>query len=199
MSDPSPPGYSRIREDGLEEEDDIDMQVEALRERAQREAEQAEEFYKVRFADLPSLQRVRERWLARGIREDDPVFMLIEVLSLHDARDQMAHKGVERLLMTFQEATGLYISKVATAAEDVARSRQETQMLLSQVKQIADTAQALGNYTSQLAQEMPSIVESMRANRQLLDVATPGARWHFVGMIAAAVAAGVVIGLLFAR
>lgn len=180
------------------EDDDFESEVADLSDDARREFDEAMKLYKSRFASLPSMQRVTELWKNRGVRDDDPVFMLIEVLSLHDARDQLAHSQAMRLHELFERATTVYVRQIRAAAESVKESREASAKLTAEAAALGRTSQALGKYTETLAREMPSVIESIRVARQLLDFSTQRAKWQLVAIIGGALMAGVIIGRIVA-
>jgi hypothetical protein len=140
------------------------------------------------------MQRVTERWKNRSVREDDPVFMLIEVLSLHDARDQLSFTQAMRLHELFERAASVYVRQIRIAADSVKESREASLRLTSEAATLGKTAQALGGYTQELGREMPSIIESIRVARQLLDFSTQRAKWQLVAIIGGSVCVGVLLG-----
>lgn len=179
-------------------DDDWESEIAELGEEARHEYEEAMKLYKSRFATLPSMQRVTELWKNRGVREDDPVFMLIEVLSLHDARDQLAHSQAMRLHELFERATEVYVRQIRSAAESVEASRDASLKLTGEAASLGKASQALGKYTDTLGREIPSIIESIRVARQLLDFSTQRAKWQLVAIIGGSIMAGVIIGRILA-
>lgn len=189
-TDTPPPDAGDLPDDDAESEAEL-LQ---LNEDARREYLEQQKLYKMRLATLPSMQRISELWKNRSVREDDPVFMLIEVLSLHDARDQLSHTQAMRLHELFEKAAAVYVRQIRVAADSVKESREASLRLTAEAAALGKTAQTLGKYTEELGREMPSIIESIRVARQLLDFSTQRAKWQLVAIIGGSVCVGVLLG-----
>lgn len=114
-----------------------------------------------KFKDLPSIRQASERMMQAGYHQDDPMFMLIEVLSLYDRRQEVL---VSRQI---QMVTKMHQTLEAATAE-IAAVRGQLEEHMAAIEDNQDSAQTLGQQFSQVLRCMADYTPFLeRAGREV--------------------------------
>jgi hypothetical protein len=181
--------------DDMEEESAA--RLEQLRADAVRIYQDALRVYQSRLSELPSMQRLRERWKARKIADDDPIMMNMEVLAIADARQQIVLSQVMNLLQAFEQITRIYARQVRLGVTEVAASRKETAAYAENLAKAKASQDALSRAIVDYGRELPELLETMAGVRRLCDATSRKARIELMGIGAVLVVVGVLLGKLF--
>jgi len=178
-----------------EEQDKETMeQLEKLRADMEKEFLAAVQIYKTRFTELPSIQRLREKWKARQIADDDPIFMNMEVHAISDARSQIQLTQVMNIIRAFEEMSRVYVRQVRLAITEIAKARKDTAAYAQALAQAKAEQSALQKAIVQYGRELPELLETMAAMRRLCDSSTFRAKLELAGLGAVFVLVGFLIG-----
>lgn len=138
-----------------------------LREEAERVIEETLRIYETRFANIPQLQRLRILWQERRIEEHDPVFLMIEGLSLVDARSQLQLAQVVRIMRAYENLTQYTAKEMRGMLNEVLQIRQTTEPLLAAMLKVTKEAQGLAQTMEKFAALAPELMEVVQAAIQL--------------------------------
>lgn len=171
-------------------------ELDMLRAEAEKTYQKVLEVYKTRFTELPSVRRLKERWKTRGIADDDPMIMGLEVHALGDARNQIAHVEMMNVIQAFEKMTRIYARQVRLSASETATSRKETAAFMVELAKTRSGHEALTRSIGEYGREVPELLEIMAGTRRLCDSASKRSKVELMAIGAAFLLLGILIGKL---
>jgi hypothetical protein len=165
----------------------------------ERRFEQAFTVYQHRFADMPSVQSVRARWQARQISSDDPIFMMVEFLSISDARSALALSQIADIVHAFSKMANLHAKRVAMAANEVNQTRAETARYARDLVDAREAGARLANALAEYGKAIPGLLEAMGDCHRTAESSSRRARVELMGIGALLLAVGAGLGVLAFR
>jgi len=126
-----------INEDATEEEKSQVMpegiprpeEIIALREHCQKVLEQSLSLFETKFANLPTVNRLRKLWEERRIDDKDPVWLMVEVLSLTDARSQLQFASLVRIHKAFDSVATYTAEEMRVVLQEALTLRDQIEPL----------------------------------------------------------------------
>lgn len=183
-----------MNDEAAAEEQENAEQLEKLRAEMEKLYTEALQIYKARFTELPSMQRLRERWKARQIADDDPILMNMEVHAIADARSQIVLTQIMNIIQAFEQMTRIHARQVRLGITEIAESRKETAVFAEKLAKGRAEQDALSKSIAQYGRELPELLETMAAVRKLCDTASLRAKAELAGLGAGLVFVGILIG-----
>ena len=166
----------------------------AMREHAQRVLEQSLNLFETKFANLPTVNRLRKLWEERRIDDKDPVWLMVEVLSLSDARSQLQFASLVRIHKAFDELAQHTAEELRAVLTEALTLRDQVDPLRMAVEAQTKVQQAS---TADMASFTGMLPELMNVTREAIDLhgnANRRSRWEMTGMVAGASLIGVLVG-----
>ena len=166
----------------------------AMREHAQRVLEQSLNLFETKFANLPTVNRLRKLWEERRIDDKDPVWLMVEVLSLSDARSQLQFVSLVRIHKAFDELAQHTAEEMRAVLNEALTLRDQVDPLRMAVEAQTKVQQAS---TADMASFTGMLPELMNVTREAIDLhgnANRRSRWEMTGMVAGASLIGVLVG-----
>ena len=166
----------------------------AMREHAQRVLEQSLNLFETKFANLPTVNRLRKLWEERRIDDKDPVWLMVEVLSLSDARSQLQFASLVRIHQAFDELAQHTAEEMRAVLNEALTLRDQVDPLRMAVEAQTKVQQAS---TADMASFTGMLPELMNVTREAIDLhgnANRRSRWEMTGMVAGASLIGVLVG-----
>jgi hypothetical protein len=186
--------------DGADEDpEERAQQRQVLEEELERRVKDAFLFYEQRFAQLPSVSRLRELWKERRIEDTDPIWLMTDVLALYDARGQIALQQIVRILRACQELNQHTISEMRDALEQASRLQLVVAEMNPKIDGVLARMTDFGTLMGRFEKQVPTLLNTMYRATSILDTRSKRAVWELVGIVAGAVAVGAVLGVMLAK
>ena len=164
-----------------------------------REFSRAMRLYQRRFTDLTSVQDIKKRWMAREISKNDPVFIIMELMAVCDARSQLTLDALTGVVHSFAQIAQIHAKRVSKAAEMLAATRAETARLYAETINARAQMKTLTNYLVEFAGTMPPLLKSMNTCYEAVSAGTKRAKMELMFLGAATFGAGLFVMYLLHR
>jgi hypothetical protein len=168
-------------------------------EKLEKEFARALRIYNKRFSELASVQDIKKRWQERLIAKNDPVFVIMELMSVCDARSQMTLDALTNVVHSFAQIAQIHAKRVSKAAEMLAMARADGAKLMSETVEAHSLMQSLSLSLTQYAKAMPPLLRSMNECNEAVSTGTRKARLELMIMGAVTFGAGLFVMWLFSR
>lgn len=148
------------------------------------------------FADLPAVANIRARWKSRAIAEDDPLLLMLEVMSIVDARSQLQMSQFTNVVHSFAKMAHVYAVRIRQAAEEVNASRLETARYAADLVKAQAYQSALNKSLEAYGKELPELIDAMGACHRVADTNTWQAKTQLMAIGAVVAVVGFLLGAL---
>lgn len=191
MFEAGPEDRARLREvasallSGTEGEEDIDLtpeEEEKLLAELEANYQQAVRVFETKFVDLPSIAQIRALWREKKITDEDPIWTVVETMSLHDARSQLMLSQVMRVISTGHDLMRFSVRRVERVQRDLARVTEEAGRMEARVIEAKAEVSALNDQLALFGKTMPELLEAMARSQEANDSATWRAKGELIGI-----------------
>jgi hypothetical protein len=169
----------------------------AAREQAQKILEESLLLFETKFANLPTVNRLRKLWEERRIDDKDPVWLMVEVLSLLDARSQLQFASLVRIHKAFDDLSQHTAAEMRAVLIEALTLRDQIEPLRLAVQAQTKLQQDSTANMQAFTQMLPELMNVTREAIELHGGQNRRSRWEMGAMVGAAALVGVVVGLMF--
>lgn len=171
----------------------------AQREHAQKVLAESLRLFETKFANLPTVNRLRKLWEERRIDDKDPVWLMVEVLSLLDARSQLQFASMVRIHKAFDELAQYTAEEMRAVLNEALTLRDQIEPLRlsveAQTRLQKENTDNMQKFTSML----PELMHVTREAIELHGGQNRRSRLETIGVVVAVLIVGVLLGAWIAR
>lgn len=149
------------------------------------------------FERIPAIQSIRAKWEALGLHREDPVFLLIEVLGLFEARHRQLSKNMVDVFRASSELSLYLHEEVSRAVAQTLELQKTLQTSQEQTKSLNTQNGSLIKVNERFIDALPKIHEQIFVAVQTLDDHGIWSKAIYIGSLAAAIIIGIIIGKHF--
>jgi hypothetical protein len=172
-------------------------EIMAMREDAERILSETLDTYQTRFANLPAMQRLRVLWKERRIDETDPVWLMVEALSILDARSQLQFAQVIRIHRAYDDVSKLSMTELRGVLQEALSLRDAIEPLTAQIVKLTEENRQMVAGMASYSVMFPQLLELTAQAIDLHGGANRRAKWELCCMVTGAVIAGIIAGKIF--
>jgi hypothetical protein len=172
-------------------------EVEALRVESVRLTDEAVRIYETKFATLPAVTKLREKWKRHELGDEDPAWILIEALSLSDARSQLQLHQIVRIIKAFDDLSRYSVAQIRDSVETALDLKTSLAEFSAKQKGVNESQGRLERGLGEFNKLVPELLDVVQKAVVLGRTENRRTRWEIAGMCAACVLVGVAIGHLF--
>lgn len=152
--------------------------------------------FETRFADLPPISKLRQLWQEKKIAEDDPVWLMVEVMSLHDARSQLILAQVMKILKAADALIQYSVGRVEITATRLKEVNGELKAMYGEVVETRSSSDVLSKQMETFARLMPGLLGEMKTAHDEISTARWTAKLQLMGLGALMALGGLLVGYL---
>lgn len=169
---------------------DPEVDRETLEKELERRVKEAFLFYEQKFSTLPSVSRLRELWKERKIDENDPIWLMTDVLALYDARGQIALQQIVRILRACQDLNQFTIAEMRRALDMAAKVQLAAEEMNAKADAVMQHMQAFAGMLSKYEKQFPVLLNAMYKVTNILDTRNKAAVYELAAIVAGATLLG---------
>ena len=190
----------RLLQGDDDDSDSVDAaDVERLYAELMANYEAALRVFEKRFAELPYIEKLREKWSAYRLGDEDPVWAIVDVLTLYDARSQLVMSQVMNVITKGHDLMRVSVSRLERLSKNAGAAAGE---LAEHEAEFARARAATENLAKALAvygDLQPRLLDAMARSQAENETATWRAKLQLMGIGAAVGVGGFLVGWMFSR
>lgn len=135
------------------------------------------------FEKLPTFQRIREKWKANGISDDDAAWIIIEAQSTADQRGQMREMAMVRLISAHAQVMKFSVSECARIVDSTIKLESSVATMNTSFPAMQDQMKRAGTLLDSLCKAIGPLIDYVHRAMKMLEDRTIKAALLQVGII----------------
>jgi hypothetical protein len=170
-----------------------------MREEAERIVDETLRLYETSFSKLPALTRLRVLWKERKIESTDPIWLMVEALTLNDSRGQLQFSQIVRLFKANEEMSRYTAQELRQVVMDAMQLREAIVPLTEAMEENTEETRKLTKHLAKFSELAPELLELVGTAIHIQGKNNRLNKWEQALIYAACTGVGFAIATFFRR
>lgn len=172
-------------------------EIERLHEEMMANYAAALKVFERQFAKLPYIEQLREKWKAYKLGDEDPVWAIVDVLTLYDARSQLVMTQVMNVITKGHDLLRVSIARLERLSKNVGSATGELAKHEAEFVKAKVAAETLAKNLAVYGELQPQLLDAMARSKAENETSTWRAKLQLMGIGAVVALGGYLLGKVF--